>query len=214
METLLPVIAIAGAISIGAMSPGPSFVVVVRTAVALSRRDGMAAALGMGVGGMVFAGLALLGLTALLAQVEWLYLGLKVLGGLYLIYLATRLWRGAREPIQLTEAAGQRPDAPRKTRWRSFALGLTTQLSNPKTAIFYASVFAALLPAKTDLETAGFLLPVIFLIETGWYAIVAWALSSERPRRAYLRWKAKIDRLAGTVMALLGIRLITDAVRI
>lgn len=79
METLLPVIAIAGALATGAMSPGPSFVVVVRTAVALSRRDGIAAALGMGDGGMVFAGLALLGLTAILAGAVMALPGIRLI---------------------------------------------------------------------------------------------------------------------------------------
>jgi threonine/homoserine/homoserine lactone efflux protein len=221
MTTLLPVFAIAGAILIGAMSPGPSFVVVVRTAVARSRRDGIASALGMGVGGLVFDGLALLGLTAILASVEWLYLALKVLGGLYLIYLAVRIWRGAADPIRVPEDAGRGQGTSggvlvgaSVTPWRSFLLGLTTQLSNPKTSIFYASIFAALLPANAGLEVAAFLLPAVFLIETGWYTTVAVAASSERPRQAYLRWKAKIDRLAGAVMALLGLRLIADAARI
>ena len=214
MTTLLPVIAIAGALAIGAMSPGPSFVVVVRAAVALSRRDGIAAALGMGIGGVGFAGLALLGLTTLLAQVEWLYLGLKVLGGLYLIYLATRLWRGAREPIQALAGAGQGRAQPYGTSGRSFLLGLSTQLSNPKTAIYYASVFAALLPASAGMDTAIILLPAVFLIEAGWYTIVALVFSSERPRQVYLRWKSRIDRMAGAVLALLGIRLIVGAARI
>lgn len=210
MTTLLPIIAIAGALAVGAMSPGPSFLVVVRTAVAKSRRDGLATALGMGVGGTAFAALALLGLTAILASVEWLYLGLKVLGGLYLIYLASRIWRGATQPIQGLGSGGQGRTGP----WRSFLLGLTTQLSNPKTAIYYASVFAALLPAGAGLETAVILLPAVFLIEAGWYTIVALAFSSERPRQVYLRWKAKIDRVAGAVLALLGIRLIAGAVRL
>lgn len=209
MTTLIPVLAIAGALAIGAMSPGPSFVVVVRTAVARSRLDGFAAALGMGIGGLVFAGLALAGLTALLASVAWLYLGLKVVGGLYLIYLAVRIWRGAVEPLRLAEGAGLGEAAT----GRSFLLGLTTQLSNPKTAVYYASVFAALLPANAGFETAVLLLPAVLLIEAGWYAIVAMAFSSDRPRRVYLRWKAKVDRLAGAVMAILGIRLIVGVVR-
>ena len=55
-------VAILGTILLGAISPGPSFVVVARTAAAASRRDGLATALGMGVGGLVFASAALLGL--------------------------------------------------------------------------------------------------------------------------------------------------------
>ena len=65
MDPTLALLSILGTLAIGAMSPGPSFVVVVRASAGVSRRDGLAAALGMGCGGLVFAGLALAGLQAL-----------------------------------------------------------------------------------------------------------------------------------------------------
>jgi threonine/homoserine/homoserine lactone efflux protein len=51
MSAQLALLSILGTLAIGAISPGPSFVVVVRAAAALSRRDGLASALGMGLGG-------------------------------------------------------------------------------------------------------------------------------------------------------------------
>ncbi|HNB29203.1 MAG TPA: LysE family translocator, partial [Alphaproteobacteria bacterium] len=136
---LVAMLSILGTLAIGAMSPGPSFVVVVRASAGLSRRDGLASALGMGCGGLVFAGLALAGLQALLLQVAWLYLVLKVAGGAYLVYLGWRIWRGASTPL-IAEAGA----APASGGWRrSFAIAFATQISNPKTAIWYASVFAA-----------------------------------------------------------------------
>jgi threonine/homoserine/homoserine lactone efflux protein len=101
MSSLSVFLSIAAALSIGAMSPGPSFVMVSRIAVSRSRIDGLAAALGMGLGGVVFSILALAGLTALLSQFEWLYLALKVAGGIYLIYIAFRIWRGASDPLDM-----------------------------------------------------------------------------------------------------------------
>jgi threonine/homoserine/homoserine lactone efflux protein len=80
MNTAITVLSIGSAIAIGTMSPGPSFVMVARTAVASTRANGLAAALGMGTGGIVFAAAALLGLQAMLASVPWLYLALKTDG--------------------------------------------------------------------------------------------------------------------------------------
>ncbi len=206
IEPTIAVLGILGALLIGAMSPGPSFVLVARTSIGVSRRDGLVAALGMGVGGLVLGGLAFLGLRAVLEQVGWLYAGLKVLGGLYLLYLASVLWRTAVHPIDAPASA-----EPRQRRLRrSFALALATQLSNPKTAVVYGSIFAAFLPASLPGWMAAAMLPSILLVETGWYALVALALSSGRPRAAYLRWKRSIDRAAGSVMGALGIRLIAD----
>jgi hypothetical protein len=64
------IVAILGALLLGVMSPGPSFIVVARNSINLSRRAGLAAALGMGIGGVAFSGIALLGLFTLLARVE------------------------------------------------------------------------------------------------------------------------------------------------
>lgn len=204
METILAISGIAAALALGAMSPGPSFVMVARTALAGSRRDGLAAALGMGVGGVVFAGAALLGLHALLAAVPALYTGFKILGGAYLVYLGYRIWRGAREPVNLDSAPPAR---------LPFVLGLATQLTNPKTAVVYASVFASLLPRDAPLALVVTLPVLVFAIEFGWYAVVAATLARSSPRARYLASKAWIDRLAGGVMGALGAKLILEAVR-
>jgi threonine/homoserine/homoserine lactone efflux protein len=210
MDIFLPLVSIVIAIALGAISPGPSFVLVARTAIAGSRRAGLGAALGMGLGGLVFASLALLGLIALLAQVGWLYLGFKVGGGLYLLYLAWRLWRGASTPLAVDTAG----EAGATEFGRAVLVGLFTQLSNPKTAVVYAGIFAALLPQQTLPLWLTLALPVaIFCVEFGWYALVATAFSAGGPRRVYLGAKGWIDRLAGGVMAALGMRLIVEGVR-
>ncbi|THV16916.1 LysE family translocator [Rhizobium rhizophilum] len=195
------------AIGIGAMSPGPSFVLVSRISVSNSRLHGLAAAIGMGLGGAVFAVLALAGLVALLQQVEWLYLVLKCAGGLYLFYLGIAIWRGAREPLSAASPDGRETLAVS----RALLLGLVTQISNPKTAVVYASIFAALMPQDPPLALMLALPCVIFFIEAGWYAIVAMAFSAPRSQRAYLGGKVWVDRLAGAVIGALGLRLIGES---
>ncbi|WP_416065160.1 LysE family translocator [Rhizobium sp. ZK1] len=203
MSSLGIFISIISALMIGAMSPGPSFVMVSRIAVSRSRFDGLAAALGMGIGGVVFATLALAGLTALLSQFEWLYLVLKIAGGAYLLYIAFAIWKGAREPLSFSADI-----AARSMPSRSFTSALLTQLSNPKTIVVYASLFAALLPKAVPVELMLALPLGVFAVEAGWYAIVALAFSAHHPRRLYLAAKVWIDRAAGAVMAGLGLRLI------
>ncbi|WP_280954700.1 LysE family transporter [Paludibacterium denitrificans] len=69
MDALLSLGGIVGILMLGTISPGPSFVMVARTAVAAGRAEGIAAALGMGLGGTVFTIAALVGLQALLLAV-------------------------------------------------------------------------------------------------------------------------------------------------
>ncbi len=189
------------AIGIGAASPGPSFVLVARTAVSQGRTHGLLAAAGIGAGGLVFAVLALLGLHSVLSLSPMLYLALKLAGGLYLAWLGWRIWRSAQQPLHIDSTQAAPPAR------RAFATGLFTQLSNPKTAIVYTSVFAAFLPAQPDLAFKLLTALAVLLVETGWYTLAAWALSAPLPRQAYLRSKTWVDRAAGGVMMALGLKL-------
>ncbi|PLZ03029.1 threonine transporter [Burkholderia sp. WAC0059] len=195
------------ALLLGAISPGPSFVLVARNAIGLSRRDGIATAIGMGIGGVIFSGVALAGLYTLLTAVDWLYIALKVAGGMYLLYLASRIWRGASAPLSVGASDGPRNINAAKSFW----LGLSTQLSNPKTAIVYGSIFVALLPQHPPLWCYLALPPLVFAVEAGWYTVVAVCFSSRRPREMYLRTKKWIDRFAAGAIGSLGLRLILMA---
>jgi threonine/homoserine/homoserine lactone efflux protein len=207
MTELSALLAILVALALGAMSPGPSFVVVARNAIGLSRGDGIATAIAMGIGGVFFSAIALAGLYALLASIEWLYVGLKLAGGLYLIYLAARIWLGASASFTVGTIKSGGGSNLRKSFWT----GLSTQLSNPKTAIVYGSIFAALLPAHPATWIYIALPPLVFAIEAGWYTVVALCFSSRHPRELYLKSKAWIDRMAAGAIAALGLRLILTA---
>jgi threonine/homoserine/homoserine lactone efflux protein len=206
VSNVIALLALLGTLLIGAISPGPSFVFVVRTSVARSRADGLAAALGMGVGAFVFAVLALVGLRALMTEAAWLFWALKIAGGIYLVYLAIMIWRHASEPIAVTEGSSAGSDS-----LRSFGMGLATQLSNPKIVAVFGAVFAALMPEHPPLWVDIAIPPLVFVQETAWYALVALAFSASRPRAVYLRAKTWIDRAAGAVIGLLGMRLILEA---
>jgi threonine/homoserine/homoserine lactone efflux protein len=149
----------------------------------------------------------LAGLYTLLSAVGWLYAGLKIAGGVYLVYLASKMWRGATSPLIVEDGQIAQAGNVRKSFWT----GLTTQLSNPKTAVAYGSIFAALLPQHPPVWCYFALPPMIFTIEAGWYTIVAFCFSSRRPRQVYLRMKKWIDRVAATAIAALGLRLIYTA---
>lgn len=207
MADFLALFSILGALLVGAISPGPSFVFVVRTSVAQSRIEGLAAALGMGVGACIYGALAVAGLRTLMAEGGWLFMGLKIAGGIYLLYLAWKIWRGAPEPVTVQHGGARETDA-----LRAFWLGLLTQLSNPKIIAVFGAVFAALLPANPPVWVLLALPPLIFLQETLWYALVALAFSSNRPRAIYLGAKLWIDRVAAALIGALGVRLVYEAV--
>ncbi|MCP4935883.1 MAG: LysE family translocator [bacterium] len=206
MDWFIALAILAGGILSGAMSPGPSFVVVTRSTLAFSRRHGLATALGMGVGGAVFALIAILGFVTLLASIPVLYFALKILGAFYLFYLAYKMWTESKQPLDITAQKSKQNVSLR----RSFAIGFLTQICNPKTAIVYASIFAVAAPVSVSYLFGAACVCLIFLIETGWYAIVALTFSAEKARSGYLNLKTLFDRLAATVMGFLGLKILSE----
>lgn len=208
METIFSILLILGALLVAAISRGPSFVLVAKYAIGSSRKDAVAAAIGMGVGGVILAILALTGLHAVLINVPILFVILKLLGGLYLVYLAIRFWLGAKQALTFDgDNSGTHSSVK-----MSFLVALATQLSNPKAAITYGVIFAALLPADITSSFYFILPPLVFMVETGWYLLVTLTLSSASPRAVYLQSKSLFDRIAGSVMAGLGIKLLSSTV--
>ena len=192
------------AITVGVISPGPTFIVVARTALSATPRLGRIAALGVGTASLAFSVLAAAGVSAVLAYVGWLFVVLKVAGGAYLVVLAVRLWRSHGTSGIPVGIEGDR---------RAYMTGLLTQLSNPKTIVIYGSVFVTLLPPHTSVATLIALPIATTAVEVLWYSLVATTLSRPRPQRLYLRWSRTIDRVAGTFLGALGVYFAIDGVR-
>src|SRR5215218_9752520 len=81
------------------ISPGPSFLITARTAVAHSRTDGVRVALGLGAGTVVWVVAALLGLNVLFRTVPPLFMAMKVVGAVFLLWIAFQIFRHAAAPI-------------------------------------------------------------------------------------------------------------------
>lgn len=205
MGTAASLFSILAVLLVGVISPGPSFLLVAQTAVSQSRRAAVFSALGMALGATILCILALLGLKAVLMQFPRAYFGLKLLGALYLIYLAIRLWRGAARPVEIADT---HPTAAARSPLRHFFVALGVMLTNPKAAVQYGIVFSAFLPAHPPMALALSLPIAVFVMEAGWYTIVACALSSQRSRASYLGARRHIDRVASLLMGGMGIRLI------
>jgi threonine efflux protein len=184
-----------------AASPGPAFLAVSRTAIGTSRSAGLIAAAAMATGALVWAIATFFGLHVLFAQAPWLYDALRLGGAAYLVYLGIGMlreaWRGGAPVETLVPAAGR----------ATFLRCLAVQLSNPKAAVFFGSIFVTLLPAEAPLWVKGAALAILAMNEFGWYALVALVLSAPRARRIYSRAKRALDALFGGFLTVLGVKL-------
>ncbi len=185
-----------------AISPGPAVLMAARIGVTEGLKTGFSVALGIGIGAVVWAAAALFGLALLFEYAPVLLTVFKVAGGIFLIYMAYKLWKTADEPLPLANEN----KAPRSLR-SGFLLGLITQLSNPKPAVLFAAIFVGTVPETAGIGVYIALLTVVFLNETIWNTMVARIFSLNITRTAYISLKGLIDRLFGGLLAALGVKI-------
>lgn len=184
------------------MSPGPSFVLAIRTAASEGFRVAVPLAVGFGVGAVVWAGAALGGLALVFDILPQLFQGMKIIGGLFLLWIAYQIWRHAPDPL---------PDHSAQTTPRSsasaFRLGFLTFATNPKPAVFFGAVFVGVVPPDTPPLWLAAILAAIFVNETLWYIAVARIFSTRRARDAYGRAKIWVDRVFAGLIAAFGAKI-------
>lgn len=187
---------------LAAISPGPAVVMSARTGVVEGMRTGAMLAIGIGIGGVIWAALALAGLAFIFAAAPALLVSLKVAGGAYLIWMAWKLWKSADTPLDLGAN-----NTPPRSFGSALRLGIVTQLANPKPAVLFSAIFLGTVPAETGPLAYCAILTAVFMNETIWNILVARIFSLKRTKRGYISLKTLIDRAFGATLALLGLKI-------
>jgi threonine/homoserine/homoserine lactone efflux protein len=135
------------------LTPGPNMIYLISRSIGQGRAAGLLSLAGVALGFVIYLLCAALGITALVMAVPYAYDSLRIAGAAYLLYLAWQAVRpDGRSPFELRPLP---PDSPR----RLFAMGLFTNLLNPKAAVLYLS----LLPQFVDPASAGMLQQLLAL---------------------------------------------------
>ena len=188
------------------MSPGPDFFFVSQTAASRSRKEAMMGVLGITLGIVIWAGVALMGLHLLLAKMAWLHEIIMVGGGLYLLWMGWQLLRSARQRHKQPQSDAPAVELPK--RGMSFLKGLLTNLSNPKAIIYFGSVFSLFVGNDVGAATRWGLFLLIIAETFAWFALVAAIFALPWMREKYQRMAKWVDGMAGVLFAGFGIHLI------
>ena len=153
--TLLPlVLFLAAALALN-LSPGPDMLYVISRSLEQGRKAGIVSALGIGVGTLAYTFVTALGLSALLLSMPILFNAIRYAGALYLAYLGFRMLF-AKVVKTFGTAEGRPVHIPLR---RVFRQGVTTNLLNPKVALF----FLAFLPQFVDQSKGQVVLQLVML---------------------------------------------------
>lgn len=187
------------------VSPGPNFLLVSQLAASDRGRSAGFAALGVTLGALVWVTAAVLGINAVFKLFPGLRLVLQLIGGMYLLYVAVRLWRS--NGPDLKRVVTRVPNAA------AFRLGLLTNITNPKSALFFGSVFAACFPPAPSSLLQLCVVVMIVANALCWHMLLAWMFSRPRVRAAYARVRTTANRVASAAVGALGLGLLVATVR-
>lgn len=140
-----------------ALSPGPDNIYVLTQSLANGTKSGIATTAGLISGCIVHTTLLAFGISALIAASESLFYAIKVLGACYLLFLAYKVYR-SDAAFSLTS------EAPKKTYFELFRIGVVMNLINPKVLIFFLAFFPGFLWDNTGNTVVQFyILGLIFM---------------------------------------------------
>ena len=206
MHELGPLLPVAALWALAAMSPGPNFLVTAQLSIMRSRRAGMTAVAGIGIGTVIWGAAGCFGVQALFIAAPWLYLTLKLLGAAYLVCLGARLlWTSWQRDADDVAAIDQVP-----ARSSAFWLGLATTVANPRSAISVASIFATTMPEHPSTALSVMVIATMAAVSIAWYAIVACVLTLPGLAAAWQRGRRWVERVTGACFIFLGIRLASE----
>ena len=185
--------------AMGAISPGPSLVVVLRNTISGGRTQGVLTGIGHGIGFGIYAFIAVMGLSSLILANKQIFHLLQWAGALVLIWLAFNMITH-KESVSSKEHEGSGQ--------RGFLEGFMIAFLNPKILVFLVAVFSQFI--NPDITNSGrFIIAMIAgIIDATWYVLVA-AVLAGTPIIDKLRVNAVIiDRSIGMVLLMLAILLI------
>ncbi|HWX34135.1 MAG TPA: LysE family transporter [Steroidobacteraceae bacterium] len=190
------------------VSPGPNFLVVSRLALSRSRRSAIGATVGITFGSLIYAALTMFGLSVLILRFAWLGDTIRIVGGAYLVWLGIQAWRARPENLNPI-AAKEVQDVT--SLLHGLRVGFLTEITNPKGIAFFLGLFAAAVPETTPLWAKLAVLSAGGIIEFAWYTAVSVALSSGPMLAGYLKIRRTVDRVLGTLLIALGLKVALDA---
>lgn len=205
--------AVMGVWVVAVLLPGPNFIATVHTAGRHGRTPALFVVLGVASGTATWAVGSLLGLGLLFKAAAWLYGVIKFGGAAYLIYTGIRMLFSAKaekcghaqSPASCPADARLTPEKPSFA--KAYTRGLLVNLSNPKTAVFFTSLFAVSIDPQSPAWFKALVVCLVVSVSLAWYSSVACLMSTRPFARLMERGQKWIERAAGGLFVLLGLKL-------
>lgn len=189
------------------LSPGPNILAILGTSMGVGRTSGLALALGVATGSMVWATLTAFGLTALIASYAILLTAIKIVGGLFLLWLAYKAFRSAASTHDIDAHANT--DEGRSLLGYFFK-GLTVQLTNPKAALAWIAIISLGLKAGAPSWVAVVIVIGTTILSLICHVLYALVFSTPPMMRVYSIARRWVQGTLGVLFTFAGLRLLAS----
>ena len=190
---------------LGLASPGPNVLAVLGTAMSEGRHAGIALAIGIATGSVLWALLTAAGLSALLATYATALTVIKIAGGLYLLWLAFKAFRAAASAHAIATTVN-RQRSPRAYLLR----GLAIQMTNPKAVLAWIAIMSLGLRHDAPLWVVGTIVIGTSVLSFAIHYLYAVAFSTPTMVRIYGRARRAIQATLGVFFGFAGVNLLAS----
>ncbi|MBB5320303.1 LysE family translocator [Marinobacter oulmenensis] len=193
------------------LSPGPDFVLVVKSAIRNDRSKAIGVAAGISTANALYIALCLIGVGTLLASSVPLMIFLKIIGGLFLMFLAIQALRAKRSAYAELSVENDQTQYGNASFIKEFMTGFMSGILNPKNLLFYLSLFTVVLTNDVGLlfkiALGVWMTLVVFL----WDAAIIFMLSANKARSRFAKAAYYIDKLTGAILGIVGFTIVKSA---
>jgi threonine/homoserine/homoserine lactone efflux protein len=180
------------------LSPGPDFFMVLKSAMTSSRKAGIYTALGIATGSTIVFTIGLLGIGAVLISSKWLFWLLKIVGSLYLIYIALKaifIKNSISEP-QLVYATDNISSMS-----SFYKLGILCNLTNPKAFMFIVSLSTYAIAHGCNNVVDILVIILVSAFNTLlWFCLVSFIFGNFKVRKIFYQKQRIIHLLFGVIL--------------
>jgi len=192
------------------LSPGPDVLLIAKSAASTTRQNALKVIAGISAGIVVWVVLTLAGFTVLIDQFPWIQQALMLLGGMFLAKMGWAMLKGGVHSFKNRHQTDDDTNGQVQAK-NYFMLGLWTNLSNPKTLIYFSSVFSLALSSSASDYLKAQLAVIIPLQTFITFALLMLLISQPKIKTLYQRSGSYIDMISGGLFLLFALWLWYDA---
>lgn len=186
---------------IGAMSPGPSWVLIINKSISDGKASGVLTSLGHGVGIAIYALIANLSIGIIINANIFIFNSIKAVSIIFLFYLGYKSYQS--NPVSLTQQKFN-------TNIKSFFEGFSFAILNPKVLIWFIAIYSQFMSPNNEMLFNIILISTAGIVDMSWYCLLVILVTSSGLLKLIQNKVKLIQKIAGVIFIFVGLVLLIE----